>query len=195
MASTARAWRRSRPSFASSASAIACPWASRATAGLPVRQATYARVQWPRRNLGSAVTEAWNASGAPSRQRRKRSIPRSYAANASADVVDTDRPRRSVYAIRSRSPRWLVSRESILPAQAGIDNTTPSPFPRAGFDAVLQCRTMNTQTIRVGFVGAVNNTRVRHTPGFKAQSGVEFVAVANRSKESGERVAREFGIP
>jgi predicted dehydrogenase len=61
---------------------------------------------------------------------------------------------------------------------------------------MLQCRTMNTnQTIRVGFVGAGNNTRVRHIPGFKAQSGIELVAVANRSKESGERVAREFGIP
>jgi predicted dehydrogenase len=53
---------------------------------------------------------------------------------------------------------------------------------------------MNTQTIRVGFVGAGNNTRVRHIPGFRALPGVEFVAVANRTKASGERVAREFGI-
>jgi predicted dehydrogenase len=54
---------------------------------------------------------------------------------------------------------------------------------------------MNTnQTIRVGFVGAGNNTRVRHIPGFRALQGVELVAVANRTKESGERVAREFGI-
>jgi predicted dehydrogenase len=53
---------------------------------------------------------------------------------------------------------------------------------------------MDNQTIRVGFVGAGNNTRVRHIPGFRTLSGVELVAVANRTKESGERVAREFGI-
>src|SRR5256712_11074944 len=59
---------------------------------------------------------------------------------------------------------------------------------------MLQCRTMTTQTIRVGFVGAGNNTRVRHIPGFRALRGIELVAVANRTKESGQRVAREFGI-
>src|SRR5262245_24404281 len=53
---------------------------------------------------------------------------------------------------------------------------------------------MTNQTIRVGFVGAGNNTRVRHIPGFRALPGIELVAVANRSKESGDRVAREFGI-
>ena len=49
-------------------------------------------------------------------------------------------------------------------------------------------------TIRVGFVGAGNNTRRRHIPGFQKQPGVELVAVANRTKESGERVAREFEL-
>jgi predicted dehydrogenase len=53
---------------------------------------------------------------------------------------------------------------------------------------------MNNQIIRVGLVGAGNNTRRRHIPGLKAQPGIELVAVANRSLESGERVAREFGI-
>jgi predicted dehydrogenase len=53
---------------------------------------------------------------------------------------------------------------------------------------------MNNSTIRVGFVGAGKNTRSRHIPGFVKQSGVELVAVANRSRESGERVAKEFGI-
>lgn len=48
--------------------------------------------------------------------------------------------------------------------------------------------------IRVGFVGAGANTRKHHIPKLKAQPGVELVAVANRSKESGERVAKEFGI-
>ena len=53
---------------------------------------------------------------------------------------------------------------------------------------------MSDKTIRVGFVGAGANTRKHHLPKLKAQPGVELVAVANRSKESGERVAREFGI-
>ena len=53
---------------------------------------------------------------------------------------------------------------------------------------------MSDKTIRVGFVGAGANTRKHHLPKLKAQSGVELVAVANRSKESGDRVAREFGI-
>ena len=54
---------------------------------------------------------------------------------------------------------------------------------------------MTDQPIRVGFVGAGNNTRRHHIPKLQAQPGVELVAVANRTKESGERVAREFGIP
>ena len=53
---------------------------------------------------------------------------------------------------------------------------------------------MSDKTIRVGFVGAGANTRKHHLPKLKAQPGVELVAVANRSKESGDRVAREFGI-
>ena len=53
---------------------------------------------------------------------------------------------------------------------------------------------MTNQTIRVGFVGAGKNTRERHIPGFQKLAGVELVAVANRTKESGERVAKEFGI-
>ena len=53
---------------------------------------------------------------------------------------------------------------------------------------------MDGGTIRVGFIGAGKNTRSRHIPGFQKQPGVELVAVANRSRESGERVAKEFGI-
>ena len=52
----------------------------------------------------------------------------------------------------------------------------------------------NDKTIRVGFIGAGGNTRLHHIPKLKAQPGIELVAVANRTKESGERVAREFGI-
>jgi predicted dehydrogenase len=53
---------------------------------------------------------------------------------------------------------------------------------------------MTNQPIRVGFVGAGKNTRSRHIPGFQAQPGIQLTAVANRTKESGERVAKEFGI-
>lgn len=53
---------------------------------------------------------------------------------------------------------------------------------------------MEGRAIRVGFVGAGKNTRSRHIPGFQKEPGVELVAVANRSRESGERVAKEFGI-
>lgn len=51
------------------------------------------------------------------------------------------------------------------------------------------------RTIRVGIVGAGGNTRAKHIPLLQALPGVEVVAVANRSRESGELVAREFGIP
>jgi predicted dehydrogenase len=54
---------------------------------------------------------------------------------------------------------------------------------------------MTTTPLRIGLVGAGNNTRVRHIPGLKAIPGVEIVSVANRSRESSERVAGEFGIP
>ena len=48
--------------------------------------------------------------------------------------------------------------------------------------------------LRIGFIGAGANTRSRHIPGFRAIDGVELVAVCNRSRESGQRVADEFGI-
>lgn len=53
---------------------------------------------------------------------------------------------------------------------------------------------MNQQKIRVGIVGAGGNFRARHIPGFKAVPGVELAGVANRSRASGERAAKEFGI-
>ena len=49
--------------------------------------------------------------------------------------------------------------------------------------------------LRVGIVGAGANTRKFHIPGLQKQPGVEVVAVANRSRESGQRAASEFGIP
>ena len=53
---------------------------------------------------------------------------------------------------------------------------------------------MTSEKIRVGIVGAGGNVRAHHVPGFKAIEGVELVSVCNRTRESGERAAREFGI-
>ncbi len=54
---------------------------------------------------------------------------------------------------------------------------------------------VSESTIRVGVVGAGGNTRKHHIPKLQAQKGVEVVAVANRTRASGARVAKEFGIP
>src|SRR5882724_2813873 len=54
---------------------------------------------------------------------------------------------------------------------------------------------MSEKAIRVGFVGAGGNTKLHHIPKLRAQPGVVLVGVANRSKESGEKVAKEFDIP
>ena len=51
------------------------------------------------------------------------------------------------------------------------------------------------QTVKVGIIGAGGNTRSRHIPGLQAIEGVEIVGVCNRSQESSQRVADEFGIP
>ncbi len=54
---------------------------------------------------------------------------------------------------------------------------------------------MADDVVRVGLIGAGRNTRERHLPGFQDIEGVEIVAVANRSMESGRRVADSFNIP
>ena len=51
-----------------------------------------------------------------------------------------------------------------------------------------------TDTIRIGVVGAGANTRLHHIPKLKKIDGVEIVTVANRSRASSERVAKEFGV-
>ena len=54
---------------------------------------------------------------------------------------------------------------------------------------------MAEHRIRVGIVGAGENTRVRHIPGFQQIPGVEIVGVVNSRPESTARVAADFGIP
>jgi predicted dehydrogenase len=53
---------------------------------------------------------------------------------------------------------------------------------------------MSEPKIRVGIVGAGANTVKMHIPVLRAQAGVVVVAVANRTRESSERAARELGI-
>lgn len=53
---------------------------------------------------------------------------------------------------------------------------------------------MSAQPIRIGIIGAGNNTRVRHIPGLQAIDGVELVSVCNRSQTSSHRAAEQFGI-
>lgn len=50
------------------------------------------------------------------------------------------------------------------------------------------------QRVRIGFIGAGGNTRLRHLPGFGQLDGVELAAVANRTPESSQRIADDFGI-
>ena len=54
---------------------------------------------------------------------------------------------------------------------------------------------MSTDSLRIGFIGAGGICRSRHLPGLAAIDGVEVVVVCNRSTESSERVAGDFGIP
>uniref|UniRef100_A0A7C4PK83 SRP54-type proteins GTP-binding domain-containing protein n=1 Tax=Anaerolinea thermolimosa TaxID=229919 RepID=A0A7C4PK83_9CHLR len=51
------------------------------------------------------------------------------------------------------------------------------------------------ETLRIGFVGLGGICRQRHVPGLKKLPGIELRAVANRTRESSEKAAREFGIP
>ena len=51
------------------------------------------------------------------------------------------------------------------------------------------------ETIRIGVVGAGANTIARHIPGLQAIEGCRIVSVCNRSRESSQRVAAQFGIP
>lgn len=49
--------------------------------------------------------------------------------------------------------------------------------------------------LRVGIIGAGGIVRSRHLPGLRALDNVRVVVVCNRSRESGEAVAREWNIP
>jgi predicted dehydrogenase len=48
--------------------------------------------------------------------------------------------------------------------------------------------------LRIGIVGAGENTRTRHIPGLRAMDGVQIAGVVNRTPESTAKVAATFGI-
>jgi predicted dehydrogenase len=50
-------------------------------------------------------------------------------------------------------------------------------------------------SIRVGIVGAGDNTRRRHIPGFRAIPGVQISGIVNRTAASTANVASNYGIP
>jgi predicted dehydrogenase len=54
---------------------------------------------------------------------------------------------------------------------------------------------MKADHVKVGIVGAGANTCDVHIPKLRGIPGVEIVAVANRTRESGADAARRFGIP
>ena len=54
---------------------------------------------------------------------------------------------------------------------------------------------MGTQPVRIGVVGAGNSAVRAHIPRFQAIDGVHVAGVANRTRESSERVAGRLGIP
>lgn len=51
------------------------------------------------------------------------------------------------------------------------------------------------QTLRIGVIGLGGICRARHIPGLQKIDGVQLAVVANRSRESSEKAASEFGIP
>jgi len=53
---------------------------------------------------------------------------------------------------------------------------------------------MNDGEIRIGFIGAGGNTRLRHLPGFREIEGVRLQSVVNRSEASSRKVAEAFDI-
>ena len=54
---------------------------------------------------------------------------------------------------------------------------------------------MSQPVITVGIIGAGANTKLLHIPGLQAQKGVDVIAVANRTRKSAEKVAKQMGIP
>jgi predicted dehydrogenase len=84
-----------------------------------------------------------------------------------------------------------IKRRDLLASAAAL--TVPAAL--APHAPAAQERRPSGDRIRVGIVGAGGIVSSRHIPGLRRMPGVEIVAVANRSLESSQRAAAEFGIP
>src|SRR5688572_24993856 len=51
------------------------------------------------------------------------------------------------------------------------------------------------ETLNIGIIGAGGIVRSRHLPGLARVPGARVAVVCNRSRESGEAIAREWDIP
>ena len=58
----------------------------------------------------------------------------------------------------------------------------------------VQASTMGP-TLRVGVIGAGGNTRAQHIPKLQQIQGVSIDVVSNRTVQSAQAVAKQFGIP
>jgi predicted dehydrogenase len=50
------------------------------------------------------------------------------------------------------------------------------------------------EPLRIAFIGAGGIVKQRHLPNLRNEEAIEFVAVCNRSEQSGRAVADEWGI-
>jgi predicted dehydrogenase len=94
-----------------------------------------------------------------------------------------DQPAKRTRQIRRRE----VLSAAALPVAAAL-----AP---AGLLAQERNAARSQERIRVGIIGAGGIVGSTHLPGLRRMPGVEIVAVANRSLESSQRAAAEFGIP
>lgn len=70
-----------------------------------------------------------------------------------------------------------------------------SRFAVVFHEAIERMTDSRSSQIRVGIVGAGDNTRRRHIPGLRAIPNVQLAGVVNRTAASTAKVASEFGIP
>src|SRR5579875_3030648 len=121
-----------------------------------------------------------------------------------AEPESKPRPARP-FAVGARGSCLLCTYLSVLyrchnaasaPTRSALCDTTRRRTMLAAHSCVTGGTEMAaSETLRVGIVGAGDNTRKFHIPRLQAIPGVEIVSVVNRSRASSERVAQQFGIP
>lgn len=82
-----------------------------------------------------------------------------------------------------------------LPIVTAVATGDPGPGATEAAPSSRVGERRQQEVVRVGLIGAGSNVQAVQIPGFRRVSGVEIVAVANRSLESSQRVAQQHGIP